>query len=1049
MHLKKMAIGFLFLFSAGCMQPSNGTSGKIEGPATDRVSLAKVVAGFEAKADGETKTAEMILHMPQGALQELDKKVRKLGGSVQSLSASGNLVKVRLDKALVPEISVPAFVKGVLNSALRLTTNTGSVAKNSEGASHPAQDFFTARKLVGVNALEERMGAADGREEVIAILDTGIDFGLQGIGTTPEGGRKLLGFYDRTDFGRVSVEILTDTIPRPEYQVDEWTLELPERLHVQSVLASGVLTEKGLARTAYVSDGYDLNGNGEFEDRFPFLVGVNEAGQASVWVDLNLNGKIDDAQSEELTDFNSTYDFVLADPLVSPAGGKPLAVSIVDSTQIQFHSVRSGHGTACAAVAAGDRYAAGKLIGMAPKASLLSYIIDAGGQDNFTTEQLLSTFIHAADQGATVISVSWGFATADLASARFIAEILQKEVVDKGVVLVFAAGNEGPVSFSSGGTDYIPSGGYGVAAAVTALQAENLYQWNGVEDDSIIHYSSVGPTQGGRLIPEIAAPLMTLVRGARRNSAGNFYPFGGTSSAAPAFAGAVTSLLSALKGQGYAPVQMRLLKLALLQSAEKISGAELLQNATGMVNVDRAFDLYVQLAKEQAAAESDPTKRTPHPYELQIRTSTSLSNSYSEGIMLFAARDTVEVTVSLSESSQQLVDPLDFVEFVEISHSKDFLSTQEKVFLEATPFRFKVKFDPEKLQEPGVYQDLIELKRTDGLVLARIPVVIWIAETFKTKTAVARVDSTLSLGQNVRKVFEITKPQKLQFNGLVENFHTKGGSVRIQIANKKGLPVHWESLSIQEDYTSLQFQTEKLAPGIYEMVVFSAYRGPAVIGKLKVKGALLREPLLPQGFRYQDGKVLVILKAQRDFQSMAALQTATLKVNSQQQTLKLKKVIDAARPGFRGEIEFSQPTDFMELKLRQDPFDELLEEFRTVALRAHLDGDTLGWDWIHVVDHNYGLGGFGLSQKVSKLSVEAFPNVVNWQNLTTETLFLDVRLPLANPISLATELGEQGVFFADETVVWEFFSEEPLPEGAVVELEVIDLSGKLFQFELN
>ena len=44
----------------------------------------------------------------------------------------------------------------------------------------------------------------------------------------------------------------------------------------------------------------------------------------------------------------------------------------------------------------------------------VSFVLDATGQDVYTMEQFLSLFLMAKQQKVDAISISWGFATADL-----------------------------------------------------------------------------------------------------------------------------------------------------------------------------------------------------------------------------------------------------------------------------------------------------------------------------------------------------------------------------------------------------------------------------------------------------------------------------------------------------------------------------------------------------------------------------------------------------------------------------------------------------------
>ena len=197
-----------------------------------------------------------------------------------------------------------------------------------------------------------------------------------------------------------------------------------------------------------------------------------------MWIDANHDGVFGGAAREELTDYNTTHGFITLRPEVGPDGARPLAVTITSPTDIQFHAALKGHGTSCAAIAAGDGYAGGALVGMAPKAKLLSYVLDATGQDIYSLDELLGMFVHAKEHGAAGHQHQLrDFSTADLASARFMADFLDQEIASAGIVIGIAAGNEGPGLGSGAPDDYIPHHGFSLGAHVPTAQAENVYGW--------------------------------------------------------------------------------------------------------------------------------------------------------------------------------------------------------------------------------------------------------------------------------------------------------------------------------------------------------------------------------------------------------------------------------------------------------------------------------------------------------------------------------------------------------------------------------------------
>ncbi|KAJ0161405.1 Minor extracellular protease vpr, partial [Colletotrichum tanaceti] len=105
-----------------------------------------------------------------------------------------------------------------------------------------------------------------------------------------------------------------------------------------------------------------------------------------------------------------------------------------------------GHGTHVAGIVAGK---SDKFVGVAPKAKLLSFkVFGSTGYSN--EETVIEGFLKAFDSGADIISASVGEGSGFTKNAL---AVVASRIVDKGVVVVFAAGNageDGPFQMSSG-----------------------------------------------------------------------------------------------------------------------------------------------------------------------------------------------------------------------------------------------------------------------------------------------------------------------------------------------------------------------------------------------------------------------------------------------------------------------------------------------------------------------------------------------------------------------------------------------------------------------
>ena len=98
---------------------------------------------------------------------------------------------------------------------------------------------LTVRRVTGVDRLRARFPEADGRAVKVAVFDTGIDFGVEGVSA----GGKLEGFYDLTGFGVVETRPIESGTALP--------LALPAELGaVVPLTVEGTDTGRAFARSS-------------------------------------------------------------------------------------------------------------------------------------------------------------------------------------------------------------------------------------------------------------------------------------------------------------------------------------------------------------------------------------------------------------------------------------------------------------------------------------------------------------------------------------------------------------------------------------------------------------------------------------------------------------------------------------------------------------------------------------------------------------------------------------------------------------------------------
>jgi hypothetical protein len=1020
-------LGLLVLTLAGC--DAGGRRGEVSiaqklGEATTERTVDYVVR-FESSDEAQAHARAVASH----------------GGRVTSLNQEGTVQRVEGPAALSEEVHVSDTAIAARNTSVRLVPPAGPEApstptetpdeRNGDGNLEQAVlEALTVRSVTGVARLVHRIPEADGRGVKVAVFDTGIDFGVEGVSTDG----KLEGFFDLTGFGKVATTPTGSELPQPTYSIDGRTLELPAAVGARRILATGLLAEEALARAYDIAAGVDLDGDEVLNDVFPFLIGEDHDGKPAVFIDVTVDGSIAADGSETLTDFNTTKRY-LDLWHGAPSGGRPLAVTIgASGAEVQFHSVPGGHGTSCGVIIAGDRYADGRLTGLAPKATLVSYLLDADGQDVYTIDQLLAMFLHAKAQQVDAISISWGFATADLHSARFVADFLDREIASAGIVIAVAAGNAGPGLSSAAPDDYVPHHGLAVGAMISEAQAQNVYGWTGATGDAMIWYTSIGPTRGGRLAPDAASPLMSFVRGERGTTPGRFYGFGGTSSATPALIGSVAALVSALKQQGEPRIEARLLKLALQESAHPVRGFGPLEQGAGVIDVDAAYDVYRRLAAELRAARQDTTRRTKFAYELRAETGLRGQEMPGEGLVIRGFQDDALVTVKLFGESATLVDPLTTLEPLVVTHQADFFAAPSMLALQLPEARFAVRFNPEALREPGVYTDVIELSRaSDGLTLLRIPVAVTIEAKAVADGRLVAVDQTLAPFDIWRVPVELTEADEIAFDGVALDL---GGneqhSLGIHIYNELGSSVASQSTPLEEPAAIVKFRSPRLPAGRYELLVNRSFGRPAALGQLKLSGAF-RLPKARLVAAEADDEGVSLAVAQR---GRLALTKAELELGAVRQTTTLTRGEGArGRQGYVGSVSLSAAASSVELALRQSGLDRALESFLHVEL-VLLDaasGAPLHRGW-----HDLRLPGdapekIELARAAQAIDVLAYPNIVDWTSIGTERLLLDLDEPLATPVKLSAVPNGTGGN-GERTVALRFSGAAPRPSTGVLRL---------------
>ncbi len=331
--------------------------------------------------------------------------------------------------------------------------------------------------------------------------------------------------FDHTP-SQVEIELL---IREVNYQ-HQWTLKhidaLAGRIPADSILDTialpgVVMVELDSILTIMNGDSAVLHG----VDQVWQNTGYDGAGSTVAIIDTGIDGA--HASIDDLDDDNSTYDpkvIGFYDPVNNP--------TLTNGTEV-FPYDDHGHGSHCAGTTAGTGAPNYDHIGMAPQAFLVGVkVLDGGGSGSFATVMAGMQWAvdHRFEFNIRAASMSLGgpgpieWTSSEEDSVNRYAN----EMVRAGIALFIAAGNSA-VSGSIG----------------TPGSAEDVITVGALDKDSgIAIYSSQGPSEEGRIKPNIAY-VGSNVMSVEANSGDQYTDMSGTSMATPGAAGVAALMYQA------------------------------------------------------------------------------------------------------------------------------------------------------------------------------------------------------------------------------------------------------------------------------------------------------------------------------------------------------------------------------------------------------------------------------------------------------------------------------------------------------------------------
>ncbi len=194
----------------------------------------------------------------------------------------------------------------------------------------------------------------------------------------------------------------------------------------------------------------------------------------------------------------------------------------------------NGHGTHVASIVAGTGEGNSTYRGVAPGAALVGIkVLNSSGSG--TTSGIISG-IDWMIQNKSTYGIRIGNMSLGSSGSSDGTDSLSQAVnnaVSNGIIMVVAAGNSGPATYTIGSP----------AAAADAITVGALYD-PGEKGWVLAEFSSRGPTADGRIKPDICTPGRNITA-AKANSTNGYITYSGTSMATPFMAGVIALMLDA------------------------------------------------------------------------------------------------------------------------------------------------------------------------------------------------------------------------------------------------------------------------------------------------------------------------------------------------------------------------------------------------------------------------------------------------------------------------------------------------------------------------
>lgn len=703
-----------------------------------------------------------------------------------------------------------------------------------------AEDWsFLDVKRIGAADFTKKHPSYNGGEVVIIVLDTGVDMGVLGLKELPDGGVKVIDAQDFSGEGDVDIEEAEAGQENNEHYLKHsnglklFGCDQLSYKSIDSIYYIGVLDEDRFKNSAIP----DVNHNDKTNDQFGAVVFNTKDGWLA-YVDLDGDGSLNDEQpiwnyKEKFQSFQFRGRNLEKDRNLAA-----FALNIFpDENRINFHYDGNGHGSHVAGIAGGYKInGQDGLNGVAPGAKIISLKIGdgrlAGGAT--TTGSMLEAYEYGIEfaksyAGPVVFNMSFGVGSEiegqsemDLMLDDFLAE-------NERLLFCLSAGNEGP-AISTVGLPSAAKRALTVGAIVTKENARDTYG-AGLKRDKIFSFSS----RGGELNkPDILAPgsaSSTVPPYSNRENKG------GTSMASPQAAGAAALIMSAAYQQNPSlPINGALIKKALKNSADKLSGYMALEQGSGVINTPKAFEYYkkyIQNKEHEKILDYEIDTVSPIYKSETGETAYWRFGEYMPGV-LDKQRFYVNPVFPQNKTADERYE---FYRAFNLSATKPWIKLSKKsCYIKGDkPAEIDLYFDRKQLTKPGLYNGKVIAYKKGGMFSGNKAInkefelmcTVVVPVTFTQKNNYSWTSSEITIGKGDLKRIFFDIPVKASSAVIrVNKTGSKYASLRGYLFDPKGRKQgHHIRLNTKNNSEQIiRLSAKDLESGIWEFDLYSDFR---------------------------------------------------------------------------------------------------------------------------------------------------------------------------------------------------------------------------------